>query len=51
MNLAQRISKLSPQQRKLLELKLKEKNIDILQIPITRVTRENRKGFPLSFGQ
>jgi amino acid adenylation domain-containing protein len=51
MNLAQRISKLSPQQQKLLELKLKEKNIDILQIPITRVSRENRKGFPLSFGQ
>ncbi|MDQ1355549.1 MAG: hypothetical protein QG657_5859, partial [Acidobacteriota bacterium] len=51
MDLAQRISKLSPEQRKLLELKLKEKKLDILQIPITRVSREDRKGFPLSFAQ
>ncbi|HLP45682.1 MAG TPA: condensation domain-containing protein, partial [Candidatus Kapabacteria bacterium] len=50
MNLTQRISQLSPQQRKLLELKLKEKNIDILQIPITKTSREHQE-FPLSFGQ
>ncbi|HLP58608.1 MAG TPA: amino acid adenylation domain-containing protein [Candidatus Deferrimicrobium sp.] len=51
MNLAQRISQLTPQQRKLLELKLKEKNVDRWQIPITRISRADHEGFPLSFGQ
>ncbi|UCH97106.1 MAG: hypothetical protein JSV88_09710, partial [Candidatus Aminicenantes bacterium] len=33
MELAQRLSKLSPEQRKLFELKLKQQGIDISQLP------------------
>jgi hypothetical protein len=51
VDLTQRISKLSPGQRKLLELKLKGQNIDILQLPITRENRSKAQRFPLSFGQ
>ncbi len=51
MDLGQRIARLTPEQRKLLEKKLKQQNIDILKIPITRESKENNKNFPLSFGQ
>jgi hypothetical protein len=51
MDLAQQIAKLSPGQRKLLELKLEQQGIDVLQIPVTPVDRKNRNTFPLSFAQ
>ncbi|UCH93241.1 MAG: non-ribosomal peptide synthetase, partial [Candidatus Aminicenantes bacterium] len=54
MDLAQRLSKLSPQQRKLFELKLQQQNIHILNLPITKENRTNdheQQRFPLSFGQ
>ncbi len=48
MDLVERISRLSPQQRKLLEVKLKKQNIDFLKIPIFPVDREMESAFPLS---
>ena len=54
MDLAQRLSKLSPEQRKLFELKLQQQNVDILTLPITKENRTNdneQQRFPLSFGQ
>ncbi|MCP5105949.1 MAG: non-ribosomal peptide synthetase, partial [bacterium] len=53
MDLMQRLSKLSPQQRRLVELKLKQQlgGIDVLHIPITKEDRDNQPSFPLSFGQ
>jgi len=54
MDLAQRISNLSPEQRKLFALKLENQNIDIdilkLSIPGENRTHEQQQ-FPLSFGQ
>jgi amino acid adenylation domain-containing protein len=54
MDLTQRLEKLSPQQQKLLALKLEQKNIniDILKLPITR-KKQNRdqQRYPLSFQQ
>ncbi len=51
MDLAQRIAQLSPEQRKLLEKKLAQQDIDILKIPVTRETEEKGYKYPLSFGQ
>jgi polyketide synthase PksJ len=51
MDITGRISKLSPELRKLLALKLKQQGIGILQIPITKENRAHRQGLPLSFGQ
>jgi len=54
MDLAQRISNLSPEQRKLFASKLEKQNIniDILKLSITRENRtHDRQQFPLSFGQ
>lgn len=51
MDLAQRIAKLSPDQRRQFELKLIQQGIDILQIPITKDDRTSERNFPLSFGQ
>lgn len=51
MNLAERIEKLNPEQRQLLELKLKQQGIDIMQIPISREYREKYDPFPLSAEQ
>jgi amino acid adenylation domain-containing protein len=54
MDLAQRLSKLSPEQRKLFELKMQQQNVDILTLPITKENRNNdneQQRFPLSFGQ
>ena len=53
MDITERLSKLTPEQRKLLELKLKQhKNgIDLLQIPITVENRDSTGSFPLSFAQ
>jgi amino acid adenylation domain-containing protein len=54
MDMAQRLSKLSPEQRKLFELKLQQQNVDILTLPITKENRTNeneQQRFPLSFGQ
>ncbi|UCH97457.1 MAG: hypothetical protein JSV88_11550, partial [Candidatus Aminicenantes bacterium] len=58
MDLSQRLSKLSPEQRKLLELKLKQKNIDISKIPLLEISRtppvrkiepaEEKEYYPLS---
>jgi amino acid adenylation domain-containing protein len=39
MNLSQRLSKLSSEQRKLFELKLKQQGIDISQIPTAEISR------------
>jgi len=51
MDLAQRISRLNPEQRKLLELKLNQQGVEILQIPISREYRGNNDHFPLSLEQ
>ena len=51
MDLGQRIGDLSPEQRQLLELKLRQQKIDVLQIPITREYRKDVDQIPLSFGQ
>jgi amino acid adenylation domain-containing protein len=54
MDLAQRISKLSPGQRKLFASKLEKQNIniDILKLSIPRENRtHDQQQFPLSFGQ
>jgi amino acid adenylation domain-containing protein len=48
MDLFERISKLSPRQRKLLETKLKSQDIDFLKIPVMPVKREGNSLFPLS---
>lgn len=48
MDLFERISKLSPQQRKLLETKLKSQDIDFLKIPILPVEKGDSRWFPLS---
>jgi hypothetical protein len=50
MDLMQRLSKLTPKQRKLLELKLKKKGtgVDILQVPVSREYRKNYHHLPLS---
>jgi hypothetical protein len=47
----QRLSKLNPEQRKLLEIKLKQQGVDIHQIPITKEYRKNYNYFPLSMEQ
>lgn len=51
MDLVERIAKLSPEQRRLLELTIKQKNLDISQIPISQEYRKNYNHFPLSFEQ
>jgi len=54
MDLTQRISKLSPEKRKILKSKLENQNIniDILKLSITRENQtHDRQRFPLSFGQ
>jgi len=51
MDLAQRISRLNPEQRKLLELKLNRQGVEILQIPISREYRGIGDHFPLSLEQ
>ena len=48
MDLFERMSKLSPRQRKLLETKLKGQDIDFLKIPIIPTEREENSVFPLS---
>jgi amino acid adenylation domain-containing protein/non-ribosomal peptide synthase protein (TIGR01720 family) len=50
MDWNQRLSKLSPEQRELLQQKLKEKQIDIYRLSIHSQDRKRRQ-FPLSFGQ
>ncbi|MCU0288829.1 MAG: amino acid adenylation domain-containing protein, partial [Acidobacteria bacterium] len=45
-------AKLTPEQRKQLEAKLKQQNIDVLKLPITKVDRPgDRQNFPLTFEQ
>ncbi|HLP45383.1 MAG TPA: condensation domain-containing protein, partial [Candidatus Kapabacteria bacterium] len=51
MDWSKRISKLSTVQQKLLLQKLEERNVDILQLPITPLARKEGQRFPLSFGQ
>ena len=57
MDTAERISRLSPEQRKLLEQKLRQKNIDIIKLSIDKTKRSpdressSRQRFPLSFAQ
>lgn len=51
MNLTERIEKLTPEQRRLLEQKLEQQGIDILQIPISREYREKYDPLPLSAEQ
>ena len=51
LDLTERLKDLSPEQKKLLELKLKRQSIDLLQIPITQEYRKGYDPFPLSFGQ
>ncbi len=51
MDLAQRLTRLSPEKRKLFELKLTTQSIDILQLPISKKKRAINQHFPLSFGQ
>ncbi|MCX6584835.1 MAG: amino acid adenylation domain-containing protein, partial [Candidatus Aminicenantes bacterium] len=51
MDWSQRLSQLSPGQYKLLQQKLEERNVDILQLPITPLARNEGQRFPLSFGQ
>jgi amino acid adenylation domain-containing protein len=51
MDLVQRISKLSPEQKRLLESKIKQQDVDIFHIPISREYRKNYQGVPLSFEQ
>jgi acyl carrier protein len=51
MNLVERLSKLKPEQRKPLELKLQQQGIDIHQIPITQDYRKDYEYFPLSMEQ
>jgi surfactin family lipopeptide synthetase A len=48
MDLAERIEKLNQEQRRLLELELKQQGVDILQIPISQEYREKYDPFPLS---
>lgn len=51
MDIAKRISQLSPEQREIFEKKLVEQGIDILQLPVYREDRTNGRHSPLSFGQ
>jgi amino acid adenylation domain-containing protein/non-ribosomal peptide synthase protein (TIGR01720 family) len=53
MDITERLSKLTPEQRKLLDLKLKQQKngIDLFQIPITVESRNSTGRFPLSFAQ
>ncbi|MDQ1350347.1 MAG: hypothetical protein QG657_648 [Acidobacteriota bacterium] len=51
MDLAQRISKLTPAQQKLLELRIKKQNFDIYQIPLSRENRKDFEYLPLSLEQ
>lgn len=54
MDLAQRISKLSPEQKKIFESKLEKQNIniDIFKLSITKADRtHDQQRFPLSFSQ
>ncbi|UCH94265.1 MAG: AMP-binding protein, partial [Candidatus Aminicenantes bacterium] len=57
MDAAERISRLSPEQRKLLEQKLQKENIDILKLSINKPKRwpdqesSGQQRFPLSFAQ
>jgi amino acid adenylation domain-containing protein len=51
MDLGDRISKLTPEQRRVLELKIKQQKFDIHQIPVSQEYRKNYEDFPISFEQ
>jgi amino acid adenylation domain-containing protein len=51
MDLGQRISNLTLEQRRVLELKIKQQKFDIHQIPVSQEYRKNYKHLPITFEQ